>query len=967
MPKPPIPPGQAKKKMGITTGASPGVQVNSAAKDSALSATVLASQTTAGSNQVIVPNGITTNNEGNLMTSPVYTSRLITIRVNSTGADTVVVNSGGTGYVVDEIITDNGAGATAARRARFIVTSVSGGVVDGIKLHEAGDAGTPAITVGADRGEYSVEGTLTARATTASASGTGLTVDLTFAQAQETRYITADASNTLTVSDDWIDGPATSENWRISYIIQDAATVNGLGLINKRTDDFNSTRRLQITKGVETNDGWLFFVNGVSLETVGNGSVTTGDIDVAGRFDIGYMTGHGQKEPDGTLGTPTSGAALFFAGGAGTADGNLVLDSGSDASFNSGRIHFFNVYCKAVNNYRWDIQTAAAFVDVHAVKCIDNSNWHLGSDIKVIRGMIFEGDVAGATSNQDVRFDGDVLDLDGAIFTKTDGLPSLTADDPDLRNTEWLDDNTTYTTHDSSAKTYFFTNVIWNPDKTTQGDINFASTTLGTVTERYQIDVNLSTPAGVPISGATAKVIEKTLNNNIPHDGVTDALGFFTADIVKEEITPNGASGLTRTIRDDFSLHVNNYGDSPFFSSLPVAAGVSPADRFGFDNRFISIAADAAITQAVQATAITAGSGILVEHQLSLPYDAQTVNFTLGLVVTGGTSGATGTILQDTDAGGTGTLILQGVTGFFEDDEALTDSGSGAAVVNSATGGTNLSHKAIAYDAGTGSVPTIGETITVANAGADTTGEVRDFAGDAVSGILLLENWNGVAPDNNVLATGGTSTFSADTDTTGGGSSVDEEFFWYIDADTKSMTATYDYLAARMAEDTLLLNFEDVHLWGHLEHAAIMFSGTAGFFTNRNVADTQGVWIGNRGGGTTDFFTSDDGTEVTLPVQVNLTFTGLRDNTEVRVYTAGTTTELAGVENATDGSSDNRSVTFSLAASISVDIRFAHGIAADGNVYRVPDRNSILAFTWPTVTSSLPITQVLDRNFDDPV
>ncbi len=66
----------------------------------------------------------------------------------------------------------------------------------------------------------------------------------------------------------------------------------------------------------------------------------------------------------------------------------------------------------------------------------------------------------------------------------------------------------------------------------------------------------------------------------------------------------------------------------------------------------------------------------------TLSYDAQSANFTVGLVVTGGTSGAKGTIVADTDGGATGTLRLSGVTGTFQNDEALTDSGTGAATVN---------------------------------------------------------------------------------------------------------------------------------------------------------------------------------------------------------------------------------------------------------------------------------------------
>lgn len=66
----------------------------------------------------------------------------------------------------------------------------------------------------------------------------------------------------------------------------------------------------------------------------------------------------------------------------------------------------------------------------------------------------------------------------------------------------------------------------------------------------------------------------------------------------------------------------------------------------------------------------------------SLDYDGQTGNFTVGQVVTGATSGATGTISADSDAGTTGTLTLTGVTGTFQDNETITDPLGGSAVAN---------------------------------------------------------------------------------------------------------------------------------------------------------------------------------------------------------------------------------------------------------------------------------------------
>lgn len=102
------------------------------------------------------------------------------------------------------------------------------------------------------------------------------------------------------------------------------------------------------------------------------------------------------------------------------------------------------------------------------------------------------------------------------------------------------------------------------------------------------------------------------------------------------------------------------------------------------------------------------------------------------------------------------------------------------------------------------------------------------------------------------------------------------------------------------------------------------------------------------------------GGTVVINNNVSVTFIGLKDNTEVRVYTANTITELDGVENATDGTVDNRSVTFSLAAATTVDIRFAN------NQWIVPDRDAILDFVWPNSDSSIPITQVIDRSFNNP-
>lgn len=70
----------------------------------------------------------------------------------------------------------------------------------------------------------------------------------------------------------------------------------------------------------------------------------------------------------------------------------------------------------------------------------------------------------------------------------------------------------------------------------------------------------------------------------------------------------------------------------------------------------------------------------------TLAYDAQTVNFTVGAIVTGVVSGCKARIIGDSDSGTTGTLtvrdIVPGTGGRFIDNEAITDTSGGAATAN---------------------------------------------------------------------------------------------------------------------------------------------------------------------------------------------------------------------------------------------------------------------------------------------
>jgi len=89
-----------------------------------------------------------------------------------------------------------------------------------------------------------------------------------------------------------------------------------------------------------------------------------------------------------------------------------------------------------------------------------------------------------------------------------------------------------------------------------------------------------------------------------------------------------------------------------------------------------------------------------------------------------------------------------------------------------------------------------------------------------------------------------------------------------------------------------------------------------------------------------------------------ITLTGLQDNTEIRVMQAGSNTvELAGTEAATDGTTGNRSFTFSLSATTSVDIYI---------VSVLYENVEIEGYVVPSTASSIPVQQRFDRSYLNP-
>lgn len=108
----------------------------------------------------------------------------------------------------------------------------------------------------------------------------------------------------------------------------------------------------------------------------------------------------------------------------------------------------------------------------------------------------------------------------------------------------------------------------------------------------------------------------------------------------------------------------------------------------------------------------------------TLAYESQTVNFLVGALLTGQSSGATARIIADTDSGATGTLTLTDIKGVFLDNEIIMD------------------------DQGTPGSATVNGTLTPQNVSLDSTGNINlravyetdtDFAAAFVANVDDIE------------------------------------------------------------------------------------------------------------------------------------------------------------------------------------------------------------------------------------
>ena len=201
---------------------------------------------------------------------------------------------------------------------------------------------------------------------------------------------------------------------------------------------------------------------------------------------------------------------------------------------------------------------------------------------------------------------------------------------------------------------------------------------------------------------------------DIVFDGVNFTEGTYTLtsvdnaivvlDCIEEALVTLAGTDTTRWMRQRRSIDDSPGPSGTTTDATPTEAwayDLAPGERVIVEAKVIANSqnSNAYATYHIERAAHRPGS--------TLGYDAQTGNFTLGLIVTGQTSGATARIIADSDSGATGTLTLREIIGEFDDDEIITDSATGSATANG-----TLSHQnAALLDAGDTALKTASETV----------------------------------------------------------------------------------------------------------------------------------------------------------------------------------------------------------------------------------------------------------------
>ncbi len=299
----------------------------------------------------------------------------------------------------------------------------------------------------------------------------------------------------------------------------------------------------------------------------------------------------------------------------------------------------------------------------------------------------------------------------------------------------------------------------------------------------------------------------------------------------------------------------------------------------------------------------------------------------------------------------------------WDDQEFAPPTGYFLSALGNAGGTTNV---IFGEKSGTGddAVGTQGLTITAATAGARWQMDFNDPNLDTI-GFYGCSFQHGGDFQLDGPAVSSISTFFIDCTSANASGSTDFLRCSVVNADT---LAANPFLTVATMDDIVFSSFQFSAGYA-VEFTATTATQTSkgNLFAGYGLDDTDNSAISYNGGTAVELSVTSGGDAptvddrasgtVTVVAAINITLSGMKDNSEVRVYDAGTTTEIAGIEIATAGTTNSRTFSFSSTAGAVLDIKVF-------NINFIAD--DLRNFIVPTNDSEIPIAQRSDRVFRNP-
>lgn len=462
---------------------------------------------------------------------------------------------------------------------------------------------------------------------------------------EETRLITVDTAGTgttriLTVHENWTSVPASSDTIHVSYVVQDAATVTGLSLITKRVQDYTSTRKFRVGNAAGTPFAYFALLFGASLESVDNSSTSDPDVRVesAGRFDSGYLAG----------GVPVGGGEMYWTP---AVNGELAFEGISGCELN-----WYDMVNVAVARPAFNIlvSTTSKLRMKKVVNKFTINDFRMGAQDSDINDVYFSSDDTGTTPRVQVRDISTGNELKNILFNRFNGLETVTSgQDPVIKNFRMTNMSKIATI--ATGETWTFVNGIHATISTaSQADVSIAGT--GELLEKFSFSNFSHDLSDTPLTAKHYVVAEtyRGSSSTLTNEDTADANGLSVQQVEVRRYVDSGGTALTLTTSSNFAEFSSEYGYIPIIKNITPAnenESVFPTE-YGKSIDYAH-STDDFQSETTAATARTLGDTthtVSIENQTNsasiLKYTAGTGTLSVGNTVTGGTSSATGVVVE---------------------------------------------------------------------------------------------------------------------------------------------------------------------------------------------------------------------------------------------------------------------------------------------------------------------------------